>query len=424
MFHAFIDSFSFAHLTDIEATELKAFLIANRDLFAMKASEMGCTDVLKHRIELEDNTPFKEKFRPIPPGSYDEVRKHLAELLSVGVVQESKSPFSSNMVLVKKKDGSLRLCVDYRRLNAKTKKDAYSIPRVETLIDSLQGSRFFASLDLFAGYHQVEVADEHKECTAFSAGPLGFYEYVKMPFGLCNAPSTFQRMMEQVLEGLNMDICAVYLDDVIVYAPSKEDLYARLSEVFSRFRAAGLRLKPSKCKFFQTSVEFLGFVVSEEGTSCSTKHLEAVVEWPVPNNVKQLQTFLGFTNFYRKFIPGYASIAEPLYGLLRGQVNVGRGKKVSKSSKRRGLRSPPMDWKWEFAQQTAFEKLKSMLVSPPILAYPDFDKPFVFTWTPVGLVWVRFCIKSPRQISWKFLPMQANRCHQLKRITAHINWSF
>jgi len=183
--------------------------------------------------------------------------------------------------------------------------------------------------------------------------------------------------MEQVLEGLNMDICAVYLDDVIVYAPSKEDLYARLSEVFSRFRAAGLRLKPSKCKFFQTSVEFLGFVVSEEGTSCSTKHLEAVVDWPVPNNVKQLQTFLGFTNFYRKFIPGYASIAEPLYGLLRGQVNVGRGKKVSKSSKRRGLRSPPMDWKWEFAQQTAFEKLKSMLVSPPILAYPDFDKPFV-----------------------------------------------
>ena len=125
-------------------------------------------------------------------------------MLSAGVIQESSSPFSSNIVLVRKKDKSLRLCVDYRRLNAKTKKDAYNIPRIDSLIESVQGARYFASLDLFSGYHQVNVEQDHVERTAFTAGPLGFYEYAKMPFGLCNAPSTFQRMMEKVLSGLNL----------------------------------------------------------------------------------------------------------------------------------------------------------------------------------------------------------------------------
>ena len=231
----------------------------------MNANEMGCTDVVTHRIELEDNTPFKDRSRPIPPGSFDEVRKHIAELLSAGVIQESKSPFSSNMVLVRKKDGSLRLCVDYRRLNAKTIKDAYNIPRVDTLIDSIQGARFFASVDMFAGYHQMEVADEHKERTAFSAGPLGFFEYLKMPFGLCNAPSSFQHMMEKVLEGLVMEICAVYLDDVIIYGKTEVELYERLKLVFQRFRVANLKMKPSK--FIQRSLDFLGHIVSKESTS-------------------------------------------------------------------------------------------------------------------------------------------------------------
>ena len=172
----------------------------------------------------------------------------------------------------------------------------------------------------------MKVAEEHQERTAFSAGPLGFYEYVKMPFGLCNAPATFQRMMESVLDGLNMSICAVYLDDVIVYAATKEEMYERLSEVFSRFREANLRLKPSKCRFFQQSVEFLGHEVSEQGLRCCKKHLEAVAKWPTPTSVKELQTFLGFVNFYRKFIQGYAAIAEPLYALLRGDKTTKKSK--------------------------------------------------------------------------------------------------
>lgn len=366
----FIQQFDLTHLSPEDTERLKQFLQKNRDLFAMNTSEMGCTNVVTHKIELEDEVPFKEKFRPIPPGSYAEVRKHLTELLSAGVIHESKSPFSSNMVLVRKKDGSLRLCVDYRRLNMKTKKDAYSIPRVDTLIDSLQGAKYFASLDLFSGYHQVQVEKEHQERTAFSAGPLGFYEYSRMPFGLCNAPSTFQRMMEVVLDGLNMQICAVYLDDVIVYASTKDELFDRLSEVFARLSEANLRLKPKKCQFLQRSVEFLGHEVSERGVQCCQKHLEAVANWPTPACTKEVQVFLGFVNFYRKFIPGYATIADPLYSLLKGDPTA----RLSKHSRKK---HPTKDWEWGEAQNTAFIKLKELLANPPILSYPDFDKEFV-----------------------------------------------
>ena len=366
----FLQSFTYSHLDSGDTQRLEAFLLANRDLFAMNTSEMGCTNVVTHKMELDDETPFKEKFRPIPPGSYQEVRQHIAELLSAGVVKESKSPFASNMVLVRKKDGSLRLCVDYRKLNAHTKKDAYSIPRIDTLIDSLKGATYFASLDLFAGYHQVQVDENHQERTAFSAGALGFYEYVKMPFGLCNAPSTFQRMMEKVLEGLTMQTCAVYLDDVIVYVATKDELFERLNTIFSRFREANLRLKPSKCHFFQQSVEFLGLEVSEFGVQCCKKHLDAVLNWPRPSNTKELRVFLGFVNFYRKFIPGYASIAEPLYLLLKGRPN-------SKSCKKPCKKEEVVEWKWAKAQEAAFSKLKDLLTSPPILSYPDFEKAFV-----------------------------------------------
>ena len=153
------------------------------------------------------------------------------------------------------------------------------------------------------------------ERTAFTVGPLGFFEYKRLPFGLCNAPSSFQRLMERVLDGLNMKVCAVYLDDIIVYAQTKTELYERLAHVFDRFRTANLRLKPKKCSFLCERVEFLGHVVSKEGVQCSDAHIEAVKNWPEPTCLAELQTYLGFTGFYRRFVPGYSTIAHPLLAL-------------------------------------------------------------------------------------------------------------
>ena len=368
----FLNSFDLKHLSESEGQELKEFLTSNRDVFAMGNNEMGSTSEVTHTIELLDETPFREKCRPIPPSAYDELREHLSELLNAGIITKSKSPYCSNIVMVRKKDGSLRLCVDYRKLNQKTKKDAYNLPRIDMLIDSLKGAKYFASLDLFSGYHQVSMKPEDQEKTAFAAGPLGFYQYAKMPFGLCNSPSTFQRLMEQVLEGLTMKTCAVYVDDIIVFAPSREELYTRLSEVFNRLRTANLRLKPKKCSFLQTEVEFLGHTVSQEGVQCSTKHIDAVASWPEPTTVSELQTFLGFTGFYRKFIPGYSTVAYPMLKLSKSSD---AGKKACKGKRKGKIHYVP--WEWGQQQRDAFETLKHSLISAPILTYPDFGKPFI-----------------------------------------------
>lgn len=372
----FLNSFDFSHLSEAEAQELKRFLCKNREVFAMKPSEMGSTDVVTHKIELTDPTPFKEKSRPIPPSAYDELRSHLAELKGTNVITESKSPFCSNIVMARKKDGTLRLCIDYRKLNSRTKKDAYNIPRTDSLIDCLQGAKYFATLDLYSGFHQVKLDPDHEERTAFSVGPLGFFQFRKMPFGLCNSPSTFQRLMEQVLDGLTMLTCCVYLDDVIVFAKTKQELYERLSCIFQRLRKANLTLKPKKCAFLKTSVEFLGYIVSKDGVQCSGKHIETVATWPEPTNFSELQTFLGFTGFYRRFVAGYATIAEPLLRLLRGQQHQRLPKK---RQNRRSTRTnkPPCDWEWGSDQQTAFDGLKYALTNKPILKHPDYSKPFI-----------------------------------------------
>ena len=374
----FLNSFDYNNVSPSEKIELQNFLMKNRDLFAMSMNEMGRTNLVTHTIDLIDDTPVKEKARPIPPGMYDELKAHLTELLNAGVVRESNSPFASNMVYVRKKDGSLRLAQDFRPLNLRTRTCAYNLANIDTLIDSLRGSKYFASLDLFAGYHQVEIEEAHKERTAFHAGPFGLLEYNMMSFGLSGAPSSFQKLMDTCLDGLNMKICAVYLDDVIVYAESKEQLYERLEQVFARLRSANLRLKSKKCKFLQTSVDFLGRTVSEKGVECKKDHLSAVADWPEPSDVKELQSFLGFTNYFRKYIAGYASIAEPLLELMRGLYKPSQKGKSGKGKRQRGRIKPDITkWEWGERQKKAFCEIKDALVSPPVLDYPDFNKDFV-----------------------------------------------
>ncbi len=370
----FLNQFDFSDQPVGEVDKIKQFLVSHRNTFAMNFAEMGCTNVVQHTIDFNVDKIIVDKPRPIPPGCYDELRQHLDELLDAGIIEPSHSPYCHNMVFVRKKDGSLRLVQDFRSTNLNCSLDKYSvcIPHIDTLLESLGGAKYFATLDLFAGYHQIAMHPAHVERTAFTAGSLGFYHYIRMPMGLSGAPSTFQRCMDTVLKGLTMKICCVYLDDVVVFAETREQLYGRLETVFDRLDQANLKLKPKKCKLFQTSIEFLGHTVSEQGIECNKNHVEAVLSWPRPVNIKTLQSLLGFLNFYRKFIPGFSTIAAPLTKLLKGHCH----KKSKHKSKRNHVHSIPEPWNWGEPQDLAFETLKKLITTAPILKFPEWEKQF------------------------------------------------
>ena len=281
-------------------------------------------------------------------------------MVEIGAIRKSNSPWASAVVLVRKKDGSLRFCIDLRHLNNRTIKDAYSLPRIEETLDCLNGAKIFTSLDLKSGYWQVEMEEESKPLTAFTVGPLGFFECKRMPFGLTNAPATFQRLMESCLGDLHLNWCIIYLDDIIVFSETPGEHVKRLQGVFQKLAAAGLKLKPSKCEFFKKRIIYLGHVVSEKGIEVDPKKTEAVRKWPVPKTVTDVRSFLGFTNQYRKFIPKYAHVAGPLNELVSGDNSKKKKKEVQ----------------WNPECQAAFEALKEHCCTTPVLAYANYKKPF------------------------------------------------
>ena len=258
--------------------------------------------------------------------------------------------------------------IDFRKLNSKTKRDAYALPRINEMFDSLYGARWFSSLDIKSAYWQVEVEEADKEKTAFTVGPLGFYECNRMPFGLSNAPATFQRLMENCLGDMNMHSCLIYLDDIVVFSRTFEEHIERLEKVFERLVEAGLKLSPAKCNLFQKELKYLGHIVSPEGIATDPKKVECVREWPVPQNLKQLQSFLGFVGYYRRFIKDFSKISRPLYDLFKGS---GGGKK------KRKIKQQLIPFHWSEVHQGAFDKLVSMCCEAPVLAYADYSKPFL-----------------------------------------------
>ena len=269
-------------------------------IFALEKNDLGHTTKVKHKIKLNDYTPFKERYRRVPPLLYEEVRKHLKEMVEIGAIRKSNSPWASAVVLVRKKDGSLRFCIDLRHLNNRTIKDAYCLPRIEETLDCLNGAKIFTSLNLKSEYWQVEMEEESKPLTAFTVGPLGFFECKRMPFGLTNAPVTFQRLMESCLGDLHLNWCIIYLDDIIVFLKTPQEHVQKLCGVFAKLASAGLKLKPNKCDFFKRKITYLEHVVSEEGIEVDPQKTEAVKKWPVPKTVINVRSFLGFTNQYKK----------------------------------------------------------------------------------------------------------------------------
>lgn len=345
--------------------EGKALLQRYSTVFSQGEGDVGCTSLIQHEIPLLDETPVRQRYRRLPPSQYDQVKAHIQDLLDRDIVQVSCSPYSAPIVVVQKKDGSIRLCVDYRQLNAKTRKDAYPLPRIEESLDALAGARLFSTLDLTAGYNQIPMAEKDKQKTAFCT-PFGLFEFNRMPFGLCNSPSTFQRLMERIFGDERYNSLLLYLDDIVVFSSSFETHLQRLEMVLGRLEKHNLKLKLDKCHFFQTEVRYLGHVISPLGVATDPEKIRAVVEWKRPRTVRELRSFLGFASYYRRFVAQFAKYAAPLHRLV---ATLQDGKKRSAHTSLEG--------KWDKACDEAFGILKERLVTAPVLAYADFTKPFI-----------------------------------------------
>ena len=333
--------------------QLLQLLIEFADIFADEG-ELGRTDRITHNIDTGSAPLIRQPVRRVPVCQKAEIKDLLADMEKKDVIRPSNSPWASPIVLVRKRDGSHRFCVDYRKLNAVTRKDAYPIPRIDDTLDTLSGACWFSTLDMVSGYWQVEVGEKDREKTAFCT-PYGLYEFNVLPFGLCNGPATFQRLMDLVLSGLQMSQCLVYIDDVIVVGRTFDEHLCNLREVFGRVRGAGLKLKPSKCAFLQERVYYLGHEVSRKGVATDPTKINQVAHWPVPQSVKDVQKFLGLASYYRRFVRNFASIAKPLHRLTEKTAT----------------------FEWTVECQAAFAELRHKLCTAPVLAFPDFTKPFI-----------------------------------------------
>ena len=336
-------------LSTEETQQLKAVITEFSDVFALNDSELGCTDLVTHNIDTGDHKPIRQQPYRTPVIRRHKMDELVAAMQEQGIVEPSSSPWASPVVLVPKKDGSLRFCIDYRKLNAITQKDVYPLPRVEDILVALGEAKYFTSLDLASGYWQIALSKEARPKSAFVTYN-GLYEFVRMPFGLCNAPATFQRLMQRVLSGLEYKCCFVYLDDVLVASKSFPDHLSHLREVFGRLKSAGLRLKPKKCDLLRDKVQFLGHVVSAAGIEPDPATTEKIEKFPKPTDATSVRRFLGLASYYRRFVPRFSVLSAPLNQLTKKDAS----------------------FVWSKECEDSFESLKGALMTTPVLAYPRF----------------------------------------------------
>jgi hypothetical protein len=353
----FLAQFSLdASLTAQQSTQIKKVLLDYRDRFLNKIQS---TDIIQtniqHRINIAPNSRHVQS-QPyvLGPAERKIESDQVDDMLRAGVIEPSSSPWSSPVVLVRKKDGSIRFCIDYRRLNKVTVRDMYPLPRLDHTLDSLAGMVWFSTMDCVSGYWQILMHPDDVEKTAF-ATHRGLFQFKVMPFGLVNAPMTFQRAMDVILSGLKYELCLVYLDDIIVFSRTWEEHLTNLRTVLDRIKSAGIYLKPAKCQFARRSITFLGHIVSADGVSMTTEKVKAVADFPAPKKQEDIRTFLGMVNFYRPFIRNIAALQQPLTALLKDSVA----------------------WVWGPEQQASFDAIKLALTSEPILGLPDYSKPFI-----------------------------------------------
>jgi hypothetical protein len=329
--------------------DLQSLLLRYQSVFAVPTGLPPTRDCDHHIALLPGAQPFHMRPYRYAPALKSEIEKQVTEMLDAGIIQSSQSEFSSSMILVKKKDNTYRFCVDYRHLNALTVKTRFPV----LVIDELHGAAWFSTLDLRAGFHQIRMAPQDQHKTAFQTHH-GHYEFRVMSFGLTGAPATFQGAMNKTLQPLLRKCALVFFDDILVYSPTWEVHLQHIEQVLQLLLKDSWQVKLSKCTFGQQEIAYLGHVISQAGVSTDPSKVSTVVSWPVPVTCKELRGFLGLAGYYRKFVKIFGIIAKPLTSLLKKHAV----------------------FVWTDVQESAFQSLKQALSSAPVLALPDFHKPF------------------------------------------------
>ena len=341
-------------LDEEQMEQLDNLLWDYQGIFAEDLCDLGRTDQEEHTINTGENYPVHIIRRNYAEKDKEFMKEEVERMLEAGVIQHSKSAWSSPPVIVPKKGGKKRFCIDYRKLNQITEKDKYPLPKIEDILTKFNGAKYYTTLDLASGYWQIQIKEEDRKKTAFTT-ENGFYEFVKMPFGLTNAPATFQRTMDLIFREEIGDFIQVYLDDIIIYSQTWEEHIEHIEEVFQKLHEAGLKLGRDKCDFAKEEIEFLGHVITQEGIKADPKKIQVAKDWETPQTVKQIRSFVGFMSYYRKFIKDFSTIAKPMTLLTQKD----------------------QEFNWGEKQQKAFDQLKQILIEEIVLTHPDMDKPFI-----------------------------------------------
>ncbi|CAB4435127.1 unnamed protein product [Rhizophagus irregularis] len=351
----FIEKFKVGDIINEQKGKLKVLVEKYKDIFEYDGEKYNRTNLVKHEIRLKEGTePIAQKRHKENDEKGKFIRKEVDEMLKLGKIRESRSPWSSPVTLAGKKSGNYRFCIDYRKLNKVTIADAYPLPRIDEQLERISSGKWFTSLDLASGFNQIEMAEEDIEKTAFICS-AGLYEYNVMPFGLTNAPASFQRLMDKVLKEYLNDFVIVYIDDIMIYSENFEDHLRHIKLVLEKLKEASLILKLKKCVFGKTEIEFLGHVVGKNGLKPSPGKVEKIQKLTAPTNIKGVRSILGLCTYYRKFIKDFSKIVKPITSLLRKDER----------------------FEWGIKQHEALEVLKRKLTEEPVLRQPDWSRKFI-----------------------------------------------